>query len=347
MFQAISLPHELFARDLAMDLGTTNTLIYQKGRGIVLDEASVIAFEEGKNAKVYALGKEAKGLYGKTPEGIKSIQPIRDGVVADSEAAYRMISSFLRQAIKGKVSLYPFCPKMILCVPTSITPAERKALLDWAQAAEVRRVYLIPDSVAAALGAGVPIQKAKATMIVDIGGGTTEVAILSSGGVARHRSLRVAGDKMDEAIVRYLRLQRQLEINRFQAEQIKIEIGSAYPLPMKRKVRVKGQDVIAGRPRALEVDSDEIQMILAPSVKTIVAAILSTVTEASSALAADLPENGIVLAGGGSLLKGWIPRLIQETGLPVRLAVDPLQAVVRGAGMVLEDPDQFRSLCFN
>lgn len=342
-----SAPLGFFSRDLAMDLGTTNTLIYQRGRGVVLDEASVIVLEEGDPPKAYAVGREAKGLYGRTPEQFKAIRPIRDGVIADFEAAYQMMSSFLRRAMKKKAFFYPFYPKMILCVPTDITPIERRALLDWAQGAEIRKVYLIPDPVAAAIGAGISFWESKSTMIVDIGGGVTEVAILSLGGVACHKSLRVAGDEMDEAIVRHMRWQHHLAINPFQAEQVKIEIGSAYPLPMKLKARVKGQDVVAGKPWAIEVENDEIRQALAPVVGTIVEAVMGTLAEASPALVGDLMDNGIVLAGGGALLKGWIPRLIQETNLPVRLAADPLQAVVKGAGMVLEDPDRFRSLCLN
>lgn len=342
-----SAPLGLFSRDLAMDLGTTNTLIYQRGRGVVLDESSVIVLEEGDHTRVHAVGREAKGLYGRTPERIKVIRPIRDGVIADLEAAYQMMSSFLRRAMRKKVSFYPFYPKMILCVPADITLIEKKALLDWAQEAEVRKVYLIPDPVAAAIGAGIPIWEAKAAMVVDIGGGVTEVAILASGGVVCHRSLRAGGDEMDEAIVRLMRREHHLEINPFQAEQIKIEIGSAYPLPMKLKAQVKGQDVVAGKPRAIEVEGEEIRRILAPVVGTIVEAILETLRETSPAVLGDLQDNGIVLAGGGALLKGWIPCLIQETNLPVRLAADPLQAVVKGAGMVLEDLERFGPLCLN
>lgn len=342
-----SAPLGFFSKDLAMDLGTSNTLIYQRGRGVVLDEASVIVLEDGDQPEVYAIGREAKGLYGRAPEHFKAIRPIRDGVIADFEAAYQMMSSFLRRAMKKKASFYPFYPKMILCVPADITPIERRALLDWAQGAEIRKVYLIPDPVAAAIGAGISPCEPKSTMIVDIGGGVTEVAILSLGGVACHKSLRVAGDEMDEAIVRHIRRQHHLEINPFQAEQVKIEIGSAYPLPMKLTARVKGQDVVAGRPRAVDVESDEVRQALSPVVGTIVEAIHGTLAEASPALLNDLMDNGIVLAGGGALLKGWIPRLIQETNLPVRLAADPLQAVVKGAGMVLEHLDRFRSLCLN
>ena len=328
----------LVAPDLAIDLGTANTLIHVKGRGIVLDEPSVVAYvNEGGRKVVYAVGAEAKTMLGKTHRNMEVIRPLRDGVIADFDVAEEMIKQFIRKVLPRPALI---SPQIVICVPTGATPVERRTILESAQASGARRVKLIEEPVAAALGAGLQIDDPSGCMVVDIGGGTTEIAVLSLGGLVWSRTLREAGDKMDEAIIQYLRRQENLMIGESTAERIKIDIGSAYPGQQVREISVKGRNLSEGVPRSFTLNSNEILEALQEPLQGIVGAVKAALEQTPPELGSDVAERGIVLTGGGALLRDIDKLLMEETGLPVVIAEDPLTCVARGGGKMLELIDE-------
>lgn len=336
----------LFSNDLAIDLGTANTLVVAKGRGIVINEPSVVAVHKNSRGqtKILAVGKEAKEMLGRTPGSITAIRPMRDGVIADFEVTQEMLRYFIKKANKEHSI---FRPRIIICIPFGITQVEKRAVKESAQMAGAREVYLIEEPMAAAIGAGLPIMEPVGNMIVDIGGGTTEVAVISLGGIVYSKSVRVAGDKFDEAILNYIKRKYSLLIGERTAEEIKIAIGNAYPFEEERVYEVKGRDLIAGAPKTIEVNSEEIRDALADPVSAVADAIKVALERTPPELAADIVDNGIILAGGGALLANLDILIKEKTGLPVALAEDPLTCVVRGSGSVLNDLDLLRQVTIN
>ena len=323
----------LFSSDLAIDLGTANTLVYAKGRGIVVSEPSIVAINRITN-QVEAVGRKAKEMLGRTPGSIVAIRPLKDGVIANFEVAEKMLQHFIRQAHNGKTWV---SPRVVIGIPSEITQVERRAVEDSAHRAKASEVYLVEEAVAAAIGAGLPITEPGGNMVVDIGGGTTDVAVISLSGIVYSSSLRVAGNAMDEAITQYIKRKYNLLIGERTAESIKIELGSAYPLdePLSREVR--GRNLIEGIPKTITVTDDEIRDALADSVVAIVDAVRVALEKTPPELSADIYERGMVLTGGGALIKNFDKRIMIETGLPVSIADDPLSSVVLGAGQMLSD----------
>jgi rod shape-determining protein MreB and related proteins len=323
----------VFSNDLAIDLGTANTLVYAKGRGIVVSEPSIVAINKVTN-QVEAVGRAAKEMLGRTPGGIIAIRPMRDGVIANFEVAEKMLQHFIRQAHNGKTWV---SPRVVIGIPSGITQVERRAVEDSAHRARASEVYLVEESVAAAIGAGLPITEPGGNMVVDIGGGTTDIAVISLSGIVYSSSLRIAGNEMDEAVIQYIKRKYNLLIGERTAESIKIDLGSAYPLdePLSREVR--GRNLIEGIPKTITVTDEEIREALADSVAAIVNAIRVALEKTPPELSADIFERGIVLTGGGALVKSFDKRLMIETGLPVSIADDPLSSVVLGAGQMLSD----------
>ncbi len=323
----------LFSKDLAIDLGTANTLVYVRGRGIVLREPSVVAIDKEKNT-ILAVGEEAKRMLGKTPGNIVSIRPLRDGVITDFEVTEAMLSHFIKKVHNRKSFVRP---RIVVAIPSGITQVEKKAVIDSALSAGAREVYLIEQPMAAAIGAGLPVQEPVGNMIVDIGGGTTEIAIISLSGIVYSHSLRVAGDEIDEAIVQHIKKKHNLVIGEKTAERIKIEIASAHPDADKEGYfEVKGRDLTEGIPSTVKVTSGEIREAISETVSKIVVAVKEALEKAPPELSADLAERGIVLAGGGALLPGLDKLIAEKTHLPVIIAEDPLTCVVEGTGKVLE-----------
>jgi rod shape-determining protein MreB len=331
----------MFSNDLAIDLGTANTLVYAKNKGIVVREPSIVAVNKINN-NVEAVGKEAKEMLGRTPGNIVAIRPMKDGVIADFEVTEKMIKYFIEKA-HGRRFLVK--PRIVISVPSEITQVEKRAVKDSALRAGATEVYLIEQAMAAAIGAGLPITDPTGNMIVDIGGGTTDVAVISLAGIVYSRSVRVAGNEMDDAIIQYIKRKYNLLIGERTAEQIKMGIGTAYPTDEVMTMEIKGRDLVAGVPRTLTVTSDEIRDALAEPVNGIVEAVKLTLERTPPELAGDIADRGIVLAGGGALLKNLDTLLREETGLPVFLAEDPLSAVVIGAGKALESLDILRQVC--
>src|SRR6266508_570392 len=326
----------LFANDLAMDLGTATAFTFVKGKGIVANEPSVVAVQRGASGakKVLAVGKEAKEMLGRTPGNIVAIRPMKDGVIADFEVTEAMLRYFITKAHNRRTLVRP---RIIICVPSGITEVEKRAVRDSALAAGAREVYLIEEPMAAAIGAGLPITEPAGNMIVDIGGGTTEVAVISLAGVVFSRSVRVAGDKMDEAIIQHIKRKYNLLIGERTAELIKITIGSAYPGNEIQTMEIKGRDLVAGVPKTVELSDEEIRDSLLEMINQIVEAVRVALERTPPELASDIVDKGIVLAGGGALLRNLDTLLREETGLPVMLADDPLTAVVMGAGKALDE----------
>jgi len=333
----------IFSHDLAIDLGTANTLVYMKGKGIVLNEPSVVAMKNGNGngKKVLAVGKEAKLMLGRTPENITAIRPMMDGVIADFEVAEAMLGYFIRKAHSRRRLVRP---RTIIGVPSGITQVEKRAVLESAGLAGAREVHFIEEPMAAAIGAGLPISEPKGSMIVDIGGGTTEVAVLSLGGIVDSISLRVAGDKMDESIVEYIKRKYRLVIGLSTAETVKTTIGNAQPDENLERIEVKGRDLATGVPKALTVDSGEIREAISEQLNAISGAVLTTLERTPPELAADLLEKGIMLAGGGALLKNIDLFLKSVIRIPVSIAEDPMTAVAIGAGKALDDFNILRGL---
>lgn len=330
------------SNDIAIDLGTANTLIYMKGKGIVLNEPSVVALRNvGGRKVVHAVGIEAKQMLGRTPGHMEAIRPMRDGVIADFEVAEEMIKYFIRKVHnrKGFVN-----PKVIVCVPSGATAVERRAINDSCLNAGGRRVGLIDEPMAAAIGAGLPIHEPTGSMVVDIGGGTTEVAIISLAGIVFSRSVRVAGDELDDAITQYLKRAYNLLIGERTAEEIKLRLGSAFALEKELTMEVKGRDQVAGLPKTITITSQEIREALMEPVSRIVEAVRITLERCPPELSADLVDRGVVLAGGGALLRGLDKLIAEETGLPVHVAEDPLSAVAEGTGKALQEIEFLRAV---
>ncbi len=330
----------LFSMDMGIDLGTCNTLVCVRGQGIVLNEPSVVAVKKGTNRVLKngtAVGLMAKEMLGKTPGSISAIRPMKDGVIADFDITEAMLSYFIRKVHARRRSILPVKPRVVIAIPSGITAVEKRAVLNSAERAGARRVYLVDEPMACGIGAGLPITEPTASMVVDIGGGTTEVAIMSLADISVCESLRVAGDDFDEAIVSHMRRTYNLMIGDPTAEKIKIEIGSASPLEGELTMEVRGRDMISGLPRKTIITSEEIREALKEPVGAIIDAVTSTLEKAEPELAADLVDNGITLAGGGALLRGMDTVLSNATGLQVRVADDPLTCVARGTAVYLEN----------
>jgi rod shape-determining protein MreB and related proteins len=334
-----------FSSDLAIDLGTANTLVYVKGKGIVLNEPSVVAVQKDARgqSKVLAVGQEAKGMLGRTPGSINAIRPMKDGVIADFDVTEAMLKYFIRKAHNRRTLVHP---RIIICIPFGITEVEKRAVKESAQAAGARDVFLIQEPMAAAIGAGLPVTEPQGNLIVDIGGGTTEVGVISLGGIVFSKSIRVAGDRMDEAIIAYIRRKHNLLIGERTAELIKINLGCAYPLDESRSMDVKGRDLIHGIPKTIMITSEETMEALTEPVAAIVEAVKITLEKTPPELAADIIDKGIILAGGGALLTNLDVLLREETGLPVIVAPDPLYCVALGSGQVLDSIDLLKRIAF-
>jgi rod shape-determining protein MreB len=325
-----------FSNDLAIDLGTANTLVYVKGKGIVLSEPSVVAVRKSDRdrSRVLAVGREAKMMLGRTPGNIVAIRPMKDGVIADFEITEAMLRHFIRK-VHNRRSLIR--PRIIVCVPSGITPVEKRAVRESAESAGAREVYLIEEPMAAAIGAGLPITEPICNMVVDIGGGTSEVAVISLAGIVYSKSVRVGGDKMDEAILQYVKRTYNLLIGERTAEIIKTTIGNAYPGSEVESMDVKGRDLVTGIPKIININSDEVRTAIQEQIDTIVAAVKTALEQTPPELAADIVDRGIYLTGGGALLKNLDILLNQETGLPIKIADDPLSTVVLGSGRALDN----------
>ncbi|MBQ8036437.1 MAG: rod shape-determining protein [Proteobacteria bacterium] len=332
-----------FSSDLAIDLGTANTLIYAKNRGIVVREPSVVAVQKESRGEnhVLAVGKEAKEMLGRTPGGIQAIRPMKDGVIADFEVTGAMLRYFILRAHNRKTFVHP---RIIICVPYGITEVEKRAVRESAEGAGAREVYLIEEPMAAAIGAGLPITQPSGNMIVDIGGGTTEVAVISLAGIVHSQSVRVGGDKMDEAIMMHMKNKYNLLIGERTAEQIKCTIGMAYPSDEVLTMTIKGRDQAAGLPKTQEINSDEIRDALSEPIRQIVQGVRSALEHTPPELSADIVDKGIVLTGGGALLKNLDTLIREETGLPVIIADDPLTCVVMGCGQALDEIELLREV---
>jgi rod shape-determining protein MreB len=333
----------IFSNDLAIDLGTANTLVYVKGKGIVANEPSVVAVQSnGREArKIVAVGKEAKDMCGRTPSGITAVRPMRDGVIADFEIAGEMLRYFIQRVHNRKALIRP---RVIVCVPFGITEVEKRAVRESAESAGAREVYLVEEPMAAAIGAGLPITEPCGSMIVDIGGGTTEVAIISLKGIVYSQSIRVGGDKMDDAIVSFVKRSYNLSIGERTAEQIKLAVGSALPTGENYRMEVKGRDLVGGLPKTIEISEDEVREALSEPLRQIVEVIRQALERTPPELAADIMDRGITLAGGGALLRNLDTLLQHETNLPVVLAEDPLTAVVLGSGRILDHLDLLKDV---
>jgi len=326
-----------FSSDLAIDLGTANTLVYVKNKGIIINEPSVVAIYRNPRTnrdEVMAVGMEAKQMLGKTPGSIRAVRPMKDGVIADFEFTEHMLSYFISKAHNRKTLVRP---RIIVCVPFGITEVEKRAVRDSAKAAGAREVHLVEEPMAAAIGADLPIREASGNMIVDIGGGTTEVAVISLAGIVLSESIRIAGDKMDEDIVQYIKRKFNLLIGEQTAEQIKINIGNAYPLPEELKQEVKGRDLVSGIPKTVNITSEQMREALDETINAIIDAVRTALERTPPELASDIVDKGIILAGGGALLRNLDVLLREITGLPVTRAEDPMSCVALGAGKVLDD----------
>ncbi len=321
-----------FAKDMGIDLGTANTLVYVQGRGVVLQEPTVVAIEKDTN-NIFAVGSEAKQMVGRTPGNIIAVRPMKDGVIADFDVTEKMLRYFINKAGKNVGIL---APRIIIGVPSGVTEVEKRAVMDAGLQAGAREVYLIEEPMAAAIGAGMSIEEPTGNLIVDIGGGTTEVAVISLGGIVSSRSLRIAGDEMNEAIVHFIKRSYNLMIGERTAEDIKKEIGSAYPDGKEIRQEVRGRDLLTGLPKTINITSHEIQEALAEPISGIIEAVKMTLERTPPELAADILDKGLVMAGGGSLLRGIDRLLAEETGMAVQVAEDPLTCVARGTGMALE-----------
>ncbi len=334
----------LFSDDLAIDLGTANTLIYVKGKGIVLREPSVVAVAKdgrGNHRKVLAVGQEAKMMLGRTPGNIQAIRPMKDGVIADFEVTEAMLRYFI-QRVHHRRSLIR--PRIIVAVPTGITQVEKRAVRESAESAGAREVYLIEEPMAAAIGAGLPITDPTSNMVVDIGGGTTEVAVISLAGIVYSRSVRVGGDKMDNAIIQHIKRKYNMLIGEQTAELIKTTIGTAYPEKEIRTIEVKGRDLVSGIPKTLSLDSEEVRKAIQEQIETIIETVLIALEQTPPELAADIVDRGIVLTGGGALLKNLDTLLREKTKLPITIAEDPLSTVVIGTGKALDNMNLLKEI---
>ena len=333
----------LFSHDIGIDLGTANTLVYVRGKGIVINEPSVVAINIKTN-QVLAIGDEAKKMVGRTPANIVATRPLVDGVVSDFEVTEQMLKYFISKVHQESRMLFPR-PRVVIGIPSGVTEVEKRAVEDAATNAGARQTFLIEEPMAAAIGSRLPVQDAAGSMIVDIGGGTTEVAIISLGGIVASRSLRIAGDELSDDIIQYAREEFNLQIGERTAENIKIAIGSAHAVPgMTKEVPIRGRDLVTGLPKEMMITAEQVRKALSKSVRAIVESVKITIEETPPELVADIMDRGIILAGGGALLKGLDELIQQETRMPVHIAEDPLTAVARGTGLVLEDLDTLKDV---
>ncbi len=333
----------LIGRDMAVDLGTANTLVYVRRKGVVLDEPSVVAMNE-TTGEVLAVGHEAKRMIGRTPDNISAIRPLKDGVIADFEATEQMLRFFIHQVHRRR---YFAKPRMVICVPSGITGVEQRAVKEAGYQAGARRVYIVEEPMAAAIGAGLPVHRATGNMVVDVGGGTTEVAVISLGGIVTSLSIRTAGDDLDQAIVAWMKKEYSLMLGERTAEEVKMTLGSAWPLEEELTAEIRGRDLVTGLPKTILTSTEEIREAIEEPVSAIVDAVKVTLDKTPPELAADIMESGIVLAGGGALLLGLPERLEAETGMPIRLAPNPLQAVAIGSGQSLEEFEALKGVLFS
>ena len=336
----------VFSTDLAIDLGTANTCVYVKGHGLVLREPSVVAVKRDNrgNKVVLAVGHDAKRMLGRVPGNIEAIRPMKDGIIADFEVTEAMLRHFISKAHKSNHFMHP---RVMICVPTGVTQVEKRAVKESAQSAGAREVYLIEEPMAAAIGANLPITEPISNMVVDIGGGTTEVAVISLAGIVYSRSVRVGGDKMDEAIMTHVKRKYNLLIGETSAEDIKIQIGSAYPLDPEETLEIKGRDLLDGIPKNITITSEEIRKSIAEQVDSIVQAVRIALEQTPPELAADIVDRGIVLTGGGALLKGLDQLLRDQTNLPITVVDDPLSTVVMGTGKALDNINILKNVCID
>ena len=329
------------ATEIAVDLGTSNTLIYVRGEGIVLNEPSVVAIRKSDN-KVQGIGLEAKRMLGRTPEGIVAVRPLKDGVIADFDITEKMLRYFLSSIINKHV--FRVKPKVIVCVPSGITGVEKRAVRDSAQSAGAKEVYMVAEPMAAAIGVGLPVETPTGNMVIDIGGGTTEIAVIALNGIVSDTSIRTGGDELDQAIVQFMRKNYNLLIGEPTAEMIKIQIGSAAPVGEEKEMEAKGRDLVSGIPKVVRVHSSEIREAIQEPIQQIIDAIRRALEITPPELASDIVDRGIVMAGGDSMIRGLDVLVSQETSLPIRLDDDPLTCVVRGTGRILEDPEKYRAV---
>ncbi len=329
------------ANEIAVDLGTANTLIYVKGEGIVLNEPSVVAVEKS-TARPLKFGLEAKRMLGRTPDGILAVRPLKDGVIADFDVTEKMLRYFLGEVIKKR--FFRVKPKVIVCVPSGITEVERRAVRDSAQMAGANQVLMVAEPMAAAIGVGLPVETPTGNMVIDIGGGTTEIAVIALSGIVSDTSIRTGGDELDQAIVQFMRKNYNLLVGEATAEQIKIRIGSAYPTGEEREMEVKGRDLVSGIPKTVRVHSSEIREALQEPIQQIVDAVRRALEITPPELASDIVDRGIIMTGGGALIRGLDILLQQETGLPIHVDEDPLTCVVRGTGRILDDYEKYRTV---
>ncbi len=326
-------------RDMAVDLGTANTLVYVRGRGIILNEPSVVAVDV-KDGRPLAVGAEAKRMIGRTPSNIQAIRPLKDGVIADFEVCEKMLRYFIHRVHQRRFAK----PRMVICVPSGITGVEKRAVMEAAEYAGARQAFIIEEPMAAAIGAGLPVQEPAGNMVVDIGGGTTEVAVISLGGIVTSQSVRIGGDELDEAIVAFVKKEYSLALGERTAEEIKIALGSAYPLQEEMRAEIRGRDLVTGLPKTIVISTQEVREAIEEPVAAIVDAVKVTLDRTPPELAADIMEQGIVLTGGGALLHGIDARLQAETGMPIVIARDPLSCVAIGSGQFLEEFETLRPL---
>ena len=329
----------LLGRDMAVDLGTANTLVYVRGRGIILNEPSVVAVNV-KDGRPLAVGAEAKRMIGRTPSHIQAIRPLKDGVIADFEICEKMLRYFIQRVHQRRFAK----PRMVICVPSGITGVEQRAVMEAAEYAGARKAYIIEEPMAAAIGAGMPVHEPTGNMVVDIGGGTTEVAVISLGGIVTSQSVRIGGDELDEAIISYIKKEYSLALGERTSEEIKIALGSAYPLAEELHAEIRGRDLVSGLPKTVVVSTEEIRRAIEEPVSAIVDAVKVTLDKTPPELAADIMEQGIVLTGGGALLHGLDARLQDETGMPIIVARDPLNCVAIGSGQCLEEFEALKAV---
>jgi rod shape-determining protein MreB len=328
---------DLISSDIGIDLGTANTLVWVRGVGIVLNEPSVVATEVS-SGRILAVGSAAKEMLGRTPDEIRAVRPLKDGVIADFEITEKLLSDFIRRVIRHR---YLMKPKVVVSVPSGITEVEKRAVRDSAQSAGAREVFLLQEPMAAAIGVGLPVDQPSGNMVIDIGGGTSEIAVIALSGIVNNMSIRIAGDEMNESIVLYLKKNYNLLIGELTAEEIKIRIGSAAPLDREESIEIKGRDLIAGVPKTMKISSVQVREALEEPIDAIVEAVRQSLERTPPELSSDILDRGIILTGGGALLRGLDRRLRQETNLPVNVADDPLTCVVRGTGRVLENMPMF------
>ncbi len=336
-----SFIYNQLSRDMGIDLGTANTLVYVRGRGIVLHEPSVVAMRRGEDTEPLAVGNDAKRMIGRTPGNIVATRPMKDGVIADFDITQTMLRYFIGKATRRKPVIRP---RVVVAVPSGVTEVEKRAVIDATLQAGAREAYLIEEPMAAAIGAGLPVHEPTGNMVVDIGGGTTEVAIISLGGIVTHQSIRIAGDEMDESIVNYVKRRYNLLIGERTAEQVKMEIGSAVASEQEENFDVRGRDLVSGLPQTVELTAEEVREALSEPVSNILDAIRVTLERTPPELASDIMDRGIVLTGGGAMLLGFEQLVSNETGMPVYLSEEPLLCVVRGTGKVLDELDVLKRI---